>query len=154
MLSRLYVGSLHFNLTESDIRQVFEPFGDLEFVDLHRDPMTGRSKGYAFIQSVATCSILLLKFTVYSCVGIREVKMQRWLWNKWKALSLLEGRWVLKLICLHDFLTILCQLRVNTVHEKGSVKYTQQDSLDEAGGKPFDQAVLNFQLIFVSKAVI
>jgi len=25
-------------------------------------------------------------------------------------------------------------LRVNTVHEKGSVRYTQQDSLDEAGG--------------------
>ena len=49
-LSRLYVGSLHFNLTESDIKQVFEPFGELEFVDLHRDPMTGRSKGYAFVQ--------------------------------------------------------------------------------------------------------
>jgi hypothetical protein len=48
--SRLYVGSLHFNLTESDIKQVFEPFGDLEFVDLHKDPMTGRSKGYAFVQ--------------------------------------------------------------------------------------------------------
>jgi RNA-binding protein 39 len=41
---------LHFNLTESDIRQVFEPFGDLEFVDLHKDPTTGRSKGYAFVQ--------------------------------------------------------------------------------------------------------
>jgi RNA-binding protein 23/39 len=49
-LCRLYVGSLHFNLTESDIKQVFEPFGELEFVDLHRDPMTGRSKGYAFVQ--------------------------------------------------------------------------------------------------------
>jgi RNA recognition motif-containing protein len=49
---RLYVGSLHFNLTESDIRQVFEPFGELEFVDLHRDPVTGRSKGYAFVQWV------------------------------------------------------------------------------------------------------
>lgn len=46
----LYVGSLHFNLTESDIKQVFEVFGELEFVDLHRDPMTGRSKGYAFVQ--------------------------------------------------------------------------------------------------------
>lgn len=50
--TRLYVGSLHFNLTESDIKQVFEPFGELEFVDLHRDPMTGRSKGYAFVQYV------------------------------------------------------------------------------------------------------
>lgn len=48
----LYVGSLHFNLTESDIKQVFEVFGELEFVDLHRDPMTGRSKGYAFVQWV------------------------------------------------------------------------------------------------------
>jgi len=47
---QLYVGSLHFNLTESDIKQVFEPFGELEFVDLHKDPMTGRSKGYAFVQ--------------------------------------------------------------------------------------------------------
>lgn len=32
-------------------------------------------------------------------------------------------------------LTFSKQLRVNTVHEKGSVKYTQQDSLDEAGGE-------------------
>ncbi|KAH7104091.1 hypothetical protein BKA62DRAFT_693504 [Auriculariales sp. MPI-PUGE-AT-0066] len=47
---QLYVGSLHFNLTEQDIRQVFEPFGEVELVDLHRDPQTGRSKGYAFVQ--------------------------------------------------------------------------------------------------------
>ncbi|KAG8892243.1 hypothetical protein FRC01_014271, partial [Tulasnella sp. 417] len=47
---QLYVGSLHFNLTESDIKQVFEPFGELDFVDLHKDPQTGRSKGYAFVQ--------------------------------------------------------------------------------------------------------
>jgi RNA-binding protein 39 len=26
------------------------------------------------------------------------------------------------------------QLRVNTVHEKGTARYTQQDTLDEAGG--------------------
>ena len=49
---QLYVGSLHFNLTESDIKQVFEPFGELDFVDLHKDPQTGRSKGYAFVQYV------------------------------------------------------------------------------------------------------
>lgn len=47
---QLYVGSLHFNLTEVDIRQVFEPFGELELVDLHKDPVTGRSRGYAFVQ--------------------------------------------------------------------------------------------------------
>ncbi|ORY96849.1 hypothetical protein BCR43DRAFT_492371 [Syncephalastrum racemosum] len=47
---RLYVGSIHFSLTEDDIRQIFEPFGPLDFVNLHKDPETGRSKGYAFIQ--------------------------------------------------------------------------------------------------------
>ncbi|ORY05609.1 splicing factor, CC1-like protein [Basidiobolus meristosporus CBS 931.73] len=47
---RLYIGSVHFNLTEDDLRQVFEPFGPLDFVNLHRDPETGRSKGFAFIQ--------------------------------------------------------------------------------------------------------
>lgn len=46
---RLYVGSLHYSLTEDDVRQVFEPFGELDFVNIHRD-QTGRSKGYGFIQ--------------------------------------------------------------------------------------------------------
>jgi RNA-binding protein 23/39 len=59
-LYRLYVGSLHFNLTESDIKQVFEPFGELEFVDLHRDPTTGRSKGYAFVQCVLAFKVNLM----------------------------------------------------------------------------------------------
>ena len=33
---RLYVGSLHFSLTEDDVRQIFEPFGPLDFVNLHK----------------------------------------------------------------------------------------------------------------------
>jgi hypothetical protein len=59
--SRLYVGSLHFNLTEGDIKQVFEPFGELEFVDLHKDSVTGRSKGYAFVQYVV---IIMVSFGI------------------------------------------------------------------------------------------
>ncbi|KAI5478962.1 RNA splicing factor Pad-1 [Pseudohyphozyma bogoriensis] len=46
----LYVGSLNFALTESDVRQVFQPFGDVDVVDLQKDPVTGKSKGYAFVQ--------------------------------------------------------------------------------------------------------
>ncbi|EKM83907.1 hypothetical protein AGABI1DRAFT_110515 [Agaricus bisporus var. burnettii JB137-S8] len=94
----LYVGSLHFNLTESDIKQVFEVFGELEFVDLHRDAMTGRSKGYAFVQYKRA----------------EDARM---------ALQQMEG-----------FELAGRTLRVNTVHEKGTTKYTQQDSLDESGG--------------------
>jgi len=48
--NRLYIGSLNFNLTDADIRQVFQPFGPVEFVDLHRDQVTGKSKGYCFVQ--------------------------------------------------------------------------------------------------------
>jgi RNA-binding protein 39 len=48
--TRLYVGSLHFNLTEEDIKAVFEPFGAILSVDLHREPGTLKSKGFCFIQ--------------------------------------------------------------------------------------------------------
>lgn len=50
MTGGLYVGSLNFALTADDIREVFQPFGDLEAVELHRDPMTGKSKGYCFVK--------------------------------------------------------------------------------------------------------
>ncbi|KAI5121257.1 hypothetical protein M0805_002302 [Coniferiporia weirii] len=94
----LYVGSLHFNLTESDIKQVFEPFGELDFVDLHKDPTTGRSKGYAFIHYKRA----------------EDAKM---------ALEQMEG-----------FELAGRTLRVNTVHEKGQMKFSTQDSLEENGG--------------------
>jgi RNA-binding protein 39 len=68
MDQRLYVGSVNYSLTEHDLRQVFEPYGPIDFVDLHKgkkktgdlveqpnntsiiDQVTGLSKGYAFIQ--------------------------------------------------------------------------------------------------------
>ncbi|KAL1491193.1 hypothetical protein ABEB36_011829 [Hypothenemus hampei] len=46
---RLYVGSLHFNITEDMLRGIFEPFGKIENIQLIMDPETGRSKGYGFI---------------------------------------------------------------------------------------------------------
>ncbi|PWZ02853.1 splicing factor, CC1-like protein [Testicularia cyperi] len=48
--ARLYVGSLHFSLTDENVKAVFEPFGEIEYVDLHREPGTGKSKGFCFIQ--------------------------------------------------------------------------------------------------------
>uniref|UniRef100_A0A671V6F9 RNA binding motif protein 39a n=1 Tax=Sparus aurata TaxID=8175 RepID=A0A671V6F9_SPAAU len=46
---RLYVGSLHFNITEEMLRGIFEPFGRIETIQLMMDSETGRSKGYGFI---------------------------------------------------------------------------------------------------------
>lgn len=49
---KIYVGGLTEHLadiTEMDIRNIF-PFGDIDYIDLHKDPNTGKSQGYAFIQ--------------------------------------------------------------------------------------------------------
>ncbi|XP_050318842.1 RNA-binding protein 39 [Bactrocera neohumeralis] len=46
---RLYVGSLHFNITEDMLKGIFEPFGKIDSIQLIMDTETGRSKGYGFI---------------------------------------------------------------------------------------------------------
>lgn len=48
--TRLYVGSLHFNINEQMIKAIFEPFGTVESVQMIYDSETGRSKGYGFLQ--------------------------------------------------------------------------------------------------------
>ncbi|XP_057282511.1 probable RNA-binding protein 23, partial [Pezoporus wallicus] len=54
---RLYVGSLHCNITKEMLRGIFEPFGKIESIVLMRDPDTGQSKGYGFITfSEAECA--------------------------------------------------------------------------------------------------
>ncbi|KAK7289813.1 hypothetical protein RIF29_03774 [Crotalaria pallida] len=47
---KLYVGNLHFNMTESQLREIFEPFGPVELVQLPLDMETGHCKGFGFIQ--------------------------------------------------------------------------------------------------------
>uniref|UniRef100_A0A0G4F277 RRM domain-containing protein n=1 Tax=Chromera velia CCMP2878 TaxID=1169474 RepID=A0A0G4F277_9ALVE len=45
---RIYVGSLDYSLTESDIRQVFQAFGTIINVEMPKEG--GRSKGFCFIE--------------------------------------------------------------------------------------------------------
>nr|QMV47679.1 squamosa-binding protein-like 39 [Paeonia suffruticosa] len=47
---KLYVGNLHFNMTELQLRQIFEPFGAVELVQLPLDIETGHCKGFGFVQ--------------------------------------------------------------------------------------------------------
>jgi len=46
---KLYVGSLHFNITEDMLRGIFEPFGRIDNITLMKDPDTNRSRGYGFV---------------------------------------------------------------------------------------------------------
>ncbi|XP_062148021.1 uncharacterized protein LOC133856966 [Alnus glutinosa] len=47
---KLYVGNLHFNMTETQLRAIFEPFGPVELVQLPLDLETGHCKGFGFVQ--------------------------------------------------------------------------------------------------------
>ncbi|KND94431.1 RNA-binding protein rsd1 [Tolypocladium ophioglossoides CBS 100239] len=46
---RLYIGNIHFNVTQEDLEAVFEPFGELDFAQLQLDD-NKRSKGFGFVQ--------------------------------------------------------------------------------------------------------
>ena len=44
------MGSLHYNINEQMLKAVFEPFGQVEHVLIARDPETGISRQYGFIE--------------------------------------------------------------------------------------------------------
>ncbi|XP_010028763.2 RNA-binding protein 39 [Eucalyptus grandis] len=46
---RLYVGNLHTNLTTEQLKKIFEPFGEVELVQLPLDE-SGHCKGFGFVQ--------------------------------------------------------------------------------------------------------
>ncbi|MBN3297559.1 PUF60 factor, partial [Amia calva] len=47
--NRIYVASVHPDLSDEDIKSVFEAFGKIKSCTLARDPTTGKHKGYGFI---------------------------------------------------------------------------------------------------------
>ena len=49
MSSRLYVGNLSFNSTESSVRDAFTQHGTVTDVHLVTDRQTGQSRGFAFV---------------------------------------------------------------------------------------------------------
>jgi RNA recognition motif-containing protein len=46
----IYVGSLSYNVTEEDLKQAFEPFGEVESARIIKDMYSGRSKGFGFVE--------------------------------------------------------------------------------------------------------
>jgi len=50
---RIYVGSLSNEVTEEDLRLAFEPFGQIESVDIIKDKHSGQSKGFGFVEMPA-----------------------------------------------------------------------------------------------------
>jgi len=46
----IYVGNLLFDVTESDLKALFEPFGQVTEIRLVMDKFSGKSKGFGFIE--------------------------------------------------------------------------------------------------------
>ena len=46
----IYVGNLSFGVTDEDVRQAFDPFGQISSVRVIVDRDTGRSKGFGFVE--------------------------------------------------------------------------------------------------------
>ena len=49
-MKNLFVGNMSFQTTESDLRALFEPFGQITRVHLATDRETGRARGFAFVE--------------------------------------------------------------------------------------------------------
>lgn len=50
MPKRIYVGNLPFNVTEADVRGMFEEYGSVASVELVSDRETGRPRGFGFVE--------------------------------------------------------------------------------------------------------
>lgn len=49
-MKKLFVGNMNFQTTESDLRSLFEPFGNIGEIHIATDRDTGRSRGFAFVE--------------------------------------------------------------------------------------------------------
>ena len=50
MAKKLYVGNLSYDMNESDLSQLFEPYGTVVSAAIITDRDTGRSKGFGFVE--------------------------------------------------------------------------------------------------------
>jgi RNA recognition motif-containing protein len=50
---KIYVGNLAHEVTEGDLRQAFEPFGQIESATIVTDKFSGESRGFGFVEMPA-----------------------------------------------------------------------------------------------------
>jgi RNA recognition motif-containing protein len=50
MVKKLYVGNMSYDTTEDTLRALFDGVGQVESVNIITDRMSGRSKGFGFVE--------------------------------------------------------------------------------------------------------
>jgi RNA recognition motif-containing protein len=46
----IFVGNLAFHTTDHDLRQIFEPYGAVDTINIITDRYTGQSRGFGFVE--------------------------------------------------------------------------------------------------------
>ena len=46
----MYVSNLGFQVTDQDLKALFEPYGEVTSINVIVDKVTGRSRGFAFVE--------------------------------------------------------------------------------------------------------
>ncbi len=54
MSTKLYVGNLPYQTTESDLQALFESAGQVSTINVVRDRATGQARGFAFVEMADT----------------------------------------------------------------------------------------------------
>ena len=49
----IYVGNLSYQVNDTELRQLFEPFGEVSSASVIIDKMSGDSKGFGFVEMSA-----------------------------------------------------------------------------------------------------
>ncbi len=47
---KIYVGNLNYRTTEEELNQLFSDFGSVKSAQIIKDKMSGRSKGFGFVE--------------------------------------------------------------------------------------------------------
>ena len=75
---KIYVGGLAFQTTEEELKAAFEPHGQVLSVNLVKDPATGQSRGFGFVEMPDTHAALeAIKKMDGSSLGGRTLKVDQ-----------------------------------------------------------------------------
>ncbi|KAJ2779283.1 hypothetical protein H4R18_004091 [Coemansia javaensis] len=78
LMSRVYVGSINFELTEEHIHRVFAEFGSVRSVSMSKDAATGRHKGFGFVEyDVPEAASLAMETMNGTMLGGRQLRIGR-----------------------------------------------------------------------------
>lgn len=78
LMCRVYVGSISFELKEETIKASFAPFGAIKSINMSRDPVTLKHKGFAFVEyELPEAAQLALEHMNGKQLGGRQIKVGR-----------------------------------------------------------------------------